>query len=196
MFIDRNELERKRRQQEQLAATLKEQIEERRRAKEQERKEYEQRMAAEEARLAQPAPSAPAQTTVETPAPTRAPEPAPKQKRLMPILKRQFTVSLPAPRPIAVFQVSTESPFAHSTVPTPPPGFSRRGAEKRVGGARMREVGPWEDRGGREEVERPTRLLNPAIARNRVEQTAVRLGTNSELIYPDGHMSPISSPRY
>jgi hypothetical protein len=42
----------------------------------------------------------------------------------------------------------------------------------------------------------PARLLRPAVVKpHEPDAAAVRLGTNSELIYPDGHMSPISSPR-
>jgi hypothetical protein len=190
MFVDPAEVERKRRQQEQLAETLRQQIIERRQAKELERQTIERRLAAEEAFLAQAAakpPNPPQPTDPVSEAP-----PEQKPKRLIPLLKRQFAATLPTPKPLSLFQISTESPFAHSTVPTPPPGFSRTRPHESTQNWHQREPDLWN-----EPVRRsmPSRLLNPMITRGKVEQTVVRLGTNSELIYPDGHMSPISSPR-
>jgi hypothetical protein len=190
MFIDPEEVERRRRQQERHTEALRQQIAERQQKKELERQILERQLAAEEALLSKATakPSNPVRPTI----PVSEAKIESKPKRLLPLLKRQFAATLPTPKPLSHFQISTESPFIHSTIPTPPPGFSR---------TRNRESGQvWHPRDRdlwNEPVRQsmPARLLNPGITRNRIEQTVVRLGTNSELIYPDGHMSPISSPR-
>jgi hypothetical protein len=206
-YVDPAEAEHKRRQEEQYAISLKQQIEERRQAKEAERQARDRENQDCDAWLAAivprppepPAQKQPANATGSGPSepPASVADPAPpreKPRRMIPLLKREFTTTLPAPRPMAAIEVSTESPFVHSTVPTPPPGFSRR--RPNPDALPKRGVGEtWEDYTRRDAPVRqsmPTRLLNPALTRGRVEQTSVRLGTNSELIYPDGHMSPVS----
>lgn len=125
-------------------------------------------------------------------------------------------------RPIKpmVFQVSTESPFDHSSVVTPPLGFSlrrsvptrnaffaqdtnRRDPDERgqprqrlLNGTNrnMKDAGP-EPRNGRTRLLDDSRWEHRGHGQGDSDYSAPRLGTNSELIYPDGHISAISSPR-
>jgi hypothetical protein len=84
--------------------------------------------------------------------------------------------------PIAI---STESPLAASNVPTPPPGFSLRGLAG-VEPARKPEV----------KARPPAELRAKSTLASIPERSgATKLGAQSELIYPDGHRSPLQSPR-
>lgn len=121
--------------------------------------------------------------------------------------------------------ISNDSPFINSTVPTPPQGFSMRGLpiveptqtyapkqinlpptslspppEKKTKNVRFQKQEPLltdsfilqaESVGAKNHQSRAKSSLYPPpkVVNN------VRLGAKSELIYPDGHMSPISTPR-
>jgi hypothetical protein len=82
--------------------------------------------------------------------------------------------------PIAI---STESPLLASNVPTPPPGFSMRGLSIVEPVARMQEY--------KTEGKQRARSTMASLP----EPPGTKLGAKSELIYPDGHRSPLSSPR-
>jgi hypothetical protein len=83
-------------------------------------------------------------------------------------------------------QISTESPFAQSTVPTPPQGFSLRRVEpvRKQAATALRQMQPHENR-----------VKSSIMLRYPDAPTRVRLGEESELVYPDGHRSPLPSPR-
>ncbi|OHT04421.1 hypothetical protein TRFO_06303 [Tritrichomonas foetus] len=111
--------------------------------------------------------------------------------------------------------VSTESPFSHSKVETPPLGFSLRrshpAASSMAISAPLRNDyqtlnGVQNINGQRNPTSlaqhplrqsQPARFLNRgAFAKKNVQpDEQMRLGTASELVYPDGHVSPVSSPR-
>jgi hypothetical protein len=83
-------------------------------------------------------------------------------------------------------QISTESPFAQSTVPTPPQGFSLRRVEpvRKQATTALRQIPPHENR-----------VKSSLVIRYPDAPNRVRLGEESELVYPDGHRSPLPSPR-
>jgi hypothetical protein len=105
---------------------------------------------------------------------------------------------------VLAVNVSTESPFAYSKVETPPLGFSlRRAAPVRNSGQGIfpRELPRMEQTWPKNQPENqsmPRRLLTESkflIGRRDADfAEGVRLRTNSELVYPDGHVSPVSSP--
>ena len=133
-----------------------------------------------------------------------------------------------APIPHLTFEISSESPFSHSTVKTPPLGFSlRRDHLSSLSitapihhndpplitvqnnnfskSALSQHKMPLQQ-------SHPNRMLNSNYINNsntnnsvnkydhqinlnvRSDDIPMRLGTVSELVYPDGHISPITSP--
>lgn len=216
------ELEHRRRQQEQLADSLRHQIEEKRRLREIERK----RMEEEDSGFYKP-------ITMETVAnqanriltemKTQPQHGRPNadfartqpikikfnisanlnEKKFEPPPIKDFAATLPA-HPVMMFNVSTDSPFDHSSVSTPPLGFSLRKSmpTKEVMFAPEQRARGQTKRDQPMRTSQPARILNThKLKQHQHYSTAVhgtsgpRLGTNSELIYPDGHVSAVSSPR-
>lgn len=131
--------------------------------------------------------------------------------------------------PHLTFEISSESPFLHSTVQTPPLGFSLRKNHQ----SSLSITAPIHQTDqplitakdnfsksalsqyqvqSRQPVQ-PNRMLNNSSVNNsnvnnsvnkyddrqinltvQSDDIPVRLGTASELVYPDGHISPINSP--
>jgi hypothetical protein len=142
MFIGPEEIEWKRRQQERLSDTLLQQIEERRRAR-----------ALEEAAIAR---------REAANAPVAAP-PEALPARPARLLWRPLAATLPPRKPLPVIPVATESPFAMSTVATPPIGFRR--THTQTPDCDTPEPPP------------PARPRRPRIT--------------AEIIYPDGRILPL-----
>lgn len=101
--------------------------------------------------------------------------------------------------------ISQTSPFANSTVPTPPQGFSVRAAPKVV--EQPKTIQYLQNAEKREKI--PVKMLeqpkkfqySPPKTRAKSmfceipEKTRQRLTGQSELVYPDGHISPVNTPR-
>jgi hypothetical protein len=175
------ELERKRHQQERLAETLRKQIEDKRKAKESES----QNMAERASRAAVADQASHLLSNMRGRDESQPPEDDPPK----------IEAPLAKPRMILSVKVSTDSPFTHSNVETPPLGFSLRRA------APMKNAGQGErtwPRNAGPKANMARRLLNDSqfgIGRRDADpQEGTRLRTNSELVYPDGHVSPVSSP--
>jgi hypothetical protein len=181
------ELERKRRQQERLAETLRKQIEDKRKAKESET----QRLAERASRAAVADQATQLLSNMRGREDGQVEDDAAKiDAPAAPLVK---------PRMVLSIKVSTESPFTHSQVDTPPLGFSLRRVApvKNAGPAYSSMERTWPRNPGPNGMI-ARRLLNDsqfAIGRRDADlQEGTRLRTNSELVYPDGHVSPVSSP--
>ena len=126
--------------------------------------------------------------------------------------------------PNVSIEVSTESPFTHSKVATPPLGFSLR--KSKMFSSTLAKTLPANqaqssdfttvmkppndqksqssmaytqnsfNRQNQMNKTQKTRLLNnvPPVSFDQLPDN-IRLGTNSELVYPDGHISPLHSSR-
>jgi hypothetical protein len=107
-----------------------------------------------------------------------------------------FTKNAYAPRQIPI---STDSPFANSKFPTPPQGFSLRSISALEPTVSRLQTG---DRNGLYEAKKKTEAIPNPEARSKSVMvnysemfTKSKLGAESELIYPDGHISPLPSAR-
>ena len=97
--------------------------------------------------------------------------------------KKVYAESMPSPLPPGL-TINTASPFEHSKVVTPPLGFS------------MRKSGPLRTDASDEPRLRPGyRFLSRENFKNEIipPSGAVCLECESEFIYPDGHISRVSS---
>ena len=257
------EIERKRKQQEKLAESLRQQIEEKRRAREIEK----QKEAAQEAAYYSNSNSNKIQFTQDSSSfepdysnndnnfsnnatmnnnnnsrfinQTRQThyqtQPIPRKPFVIPFQNTnenetkkitKFSETTPlAALPHLTFEVPTESPFSHSTVQTPPLGFSlRRDYQSSLSiTAPIHQNNPpltIKDNFSKSSLSshptnlrqsQPARILNNKYIpksnfnnstinydqfnlRSNNNGSSMRLGTASELVYPDGHISPINSP--
>jgi hypothetical protein len=121
------------------------------------------------------------------PAETKQPSKPPRKQLLTRADLSQFELfsktDFSSRGPIAI---STESPLAASTFPTPPPGFSMRGLSV------VEPVMRLPERKANPEVKTRAKSM---IASHAEPPQATKLDGESELIYPDGHRSPLPSPR-
>lgn len=224
---DSKEIEFKRRQQQEFAESLKRQIEEKRKQKQIELEKENSRQAPPtyESIANQASQMLTKLQNDQTHAKTQPIQQTNQPPQKLKSKKNDLAATAPVQReePVVIqpyrntINISTESPFDHSLVETPPLGFSLRRSipikppmAHTFGGFEPTQNTYTNEYNGYNTVKprnEPLRQSNPGPFKQRLVQPnfrnsynndvqPVRLGTNSELIYPDGHISAISSPRY
>jgi hypothetical protein len=185
-------LRRKREQQAALAESLKNQIEAK--AKRNAKAAVQSRFTfSEKDHPPPPAKNITSAITVTTDVPAARPKPSRKQ-----ILSKadltQFDRLAKNVYAARAIPISTDSPFLNSKMPTPPQGFSLRSIsalEPTVPRFQNVERKPPAD--AKPKARRPPRSKSTVKCPD-VGGTS-KLEAESELIYPDGHSSPVNSPR-
>jgi len=205
----KDDLEIKRKQQEIFAETLRYQIEEKRKSRLQDNKEKGLNISQEAEKMLKHLQSINKADVTQPNPPNNAPalfpgnriqrisyEPKPMNVEEFSIFRDSF---VPAPMPQIL--VPNDSPFDDIKVTTPPLGFSMR---KQIP---VKSIPSAPSEPPETKYKPPRPKFGRRISKNpKVHNTfstddiddiwsMPRLGTNSELVYPDGHISGLSSPR-